>query len=1025
MSAPVSIQQALPFGVEEESTCRLIEELGKVCDELPLEEKILVAPSLMIGHQLVERLGLSGVRWINLRVETVWNLAHGWIGPELARGGFRLLSRAQALALVEQACAEVLRDGSYFGSLRDRPGLHRALQRSLDELRGAGLTPATLPESAFADPRKAVELREILRRYETSLSEGRFVDRPELLRRATEALASKRGSAAIYLLPDASDLSGLERRFLEGLAAGRVRLLMCDPATEWIGVGRSARIFRALGEENEVREVFRRLLAQGIPFDKAELLHTDSATYPPLVYELAAEHAVPCTFGGGIAASFTRPGRAALAFLDWVEREFEADTLRRALASGVLSLQRMAPSDASRLAVARALRDAGIGWGRDRHLACLDRSVRELTAPDERPAAEDPVDQARRDAFRSRRAAAVRVARRFIARALQLAPAEENGKIELQALACGARQFVEEFGRIAGELDATASTALQRLFAELEMLPPVRLHPERAAGRLAEAVRALHVAADRPRPGRLHVAEYRTGGWSGRAQTYLIGLDDAKHPGVERQDPVLLDDERRNINRVLAPVELSLGRDGPSEKTRALQACLARLRGDLTAGFSCWNVANLAAPGDRFPSPFLLELYRTAAGKPAADYTQLDRELPRPAGFVPGERLALDEVEWWLSRLESARAGGDAALLVRGFYPWLADGHRAEQQRDSPRFTEWDGQVGADPLLDPRISREPMSCSRIQTIGSCQYMYFLQYVLQVRPPDEIERDPTRWLDPMESGSLLHEVFRRFFEEMPGEDKRPVFDRDITSIESVAHDEIARWRIRIPPPSELAFGTQRDELLFACRTFLKIEEAHCADAGVIPRFFEVPFGMRPGSSSPIASAEAVEIPIAPRGSFLLRGSIDRIDQAADGSYHVWDYKTGNPYPYREELGLNGGRQVQYALYAMALEELLRRSGRLGAVKQSGYFFPGRKGQGQRFLRPLEPEETRTVLNSLFDTIAEGSFAHTTNPDDCRFCQYKAVCGGVDRATERAKGKDPDLAPPALRAFWQRYGPKADA
>jgi RecB family exonuclease len=1022
MGPSVSIQQPLPFGAEEESTCRLIEELGKICGELPLEEKVLVAPSLMIGHQIVERLGLSGVRWMNLRVETVWNLAHALVGPALARQGFRLLSRAQALALVEQACAEVLRDGSYFGSLRDRPGLHRALQRSLDELRGAGLTPATLPESAFEDSRKATELSEILRRYETSLTEGRFVDRPELLRRATEALASRTGSAAIYLLPDASELSGLEKRFLEGLAGGRVRLLACDAAAEWTGVGRSARIFRALGEENEVREVFRRLLTQGIAFDRAELLHTDAATYPPLVYELAAEHGVPCTFGGGIAATFTRPGRATLAFLDWIAGDFEADLLRQALAAGVLTLQRMAPSDASRLAVARALRDAGIGWGRSRHLPCLDRSLQELTRPDDR-VREDPEEEARVRAWRARKAAALRVARRFVARALELAPAEVNQTIELQALARGARQFVELFARIGGELDATASVALQKLFAELEMLPPVRLTPERAAGRLAEAVRALHVAADRPRPGHLHVAEYRSGGWSGRAHTFLVGLDDAKHPGVERQDPVLLDDERRHINRVLAPVELALGRDRPSEKTRAMQACLARLRGELTVGFSCWDVGNLAQPGDRFPSPFLLEIFRSASGRPAADYTQLDKELARPAGFVPGERAALDEVEWWLSRLESARAGGDAALLVRGFYPWLADGHRAEQQRDSPRFTEWDGRVGPDPRLDPRISREPMSCSRIQTIGSCSYMYFLKYVLKIRPPEEIERDPTRWLDPMEAGSLLHEVFRRFFEELPGEDKRPAFERDIGSLETVAEDEIARWRTRIPPPSELAFGAQREELLFACRTFLKIEEAHCAD--VMPRFFEVPFGMaRPGEISSIASADPVEIPLGSRGSFLLRGSIDRVDEDPAGGYHVWDYKTGNPFPYREELGLNGGRQVQYALYAMALEELLRRAGRPGVVKRSGYFFPGRKGQGQRFLRPLEPEETRTLLNSLFDSVAEGSFAHTTEKEDCRFCEYEMVCGGSDRATERARGKEPELAPPALRAFWERYGGKGD-
>ena len=66
-----------------------------------------------------------------------------------------------------------------------------------------------------------VVIREILRRYETSLVEGRFVDRSELLRRATEALASKTGSAAMYLLPDASDLSGLERFHLQRPPGGQ------------------------------------------------------------------------------------------------------------------------------------------------------------------------------------------------------------------------------------------------------------------------------------------------------------------------------------------------------------------------------------------------------------------------------------------------------------------------------------------------------------------------------------------------------------------------------------------------------------------------------------------------------------------------------------------------------------------------------------------------------------------------------------------------------------------------------------
>jgi hypothetical protein len=179
-------------------TSRLIEELARVCAEQPLDEKVLVAPSLPAGHTLVERLAREGHAWMNLRVETVRTLALHAVGPDLAGEGLRLLSRAQALALVEQACSETLTARSYFGLLRDRPGLHRALQKTLDELRAAGLEPEAIPVSAFTDSRKPREIRAVLARYGRLLAEGGFVDGLEVLRRA--AAAATEGTA-LYLLP--------------------------------------------------------------------------------------------------------------------------------------------------------------------------------------------------------------------------------------------------------------------------------------------------------------------------------------------------------------------------------------------------------------------------------------------------------------------------------------------------------------------------------------------------------------------------------------------------------------------------------------------------------------------------------------------------------------------------------------------------------------------------------------------------------------------------------------------------------
>jgi RecB family exonuclease len=147
---------------------------------------------------------------------------------------------------------------------------------------------------------------------------------------------------------------------------------------------------------------------------------------------------------------------------------------------------------------------------------------------------------------------------------------------------------------------------------------------------------------------------------------------------------------------------------------------------------------------------------------------------------------------------------------------------------------------------------------------------------------------------------------------------------------------------------------------------------------------------------------VEIVVAP-GRLLLRGKIDRIDQAEDGTFHVWDYKTGSAYSVQEGKGLRGGRQAQPALYAMAVEALLARAGTPGRVSTSGYFFPGVKGEGQRITVRVDAAETRDALSRLLDLAAAGLFPHAVSKEDCRFCEFDAICGGAERAAARGKAK----------------------
>ena len=615
---------------------------------------------------------------------------------------------------------------------------------------------------------------------------------------------------------------------------------------------------------------------------------------------------------------------------------------------------------------------------------------------------------------RARRLEAARRARDFVAAALELAPASAEAAGDLSDLAAGTRRFVARFAREADELDGAARTALETLFREFEELAPLTATGGGAAARLRDAVADLAVASDRPRPGRVHVAHYERGGFSGRRRTFLIGLDENRHPGRDLEDPVLLDEERLRINEALKSKVLPLGRQRPTEAASTLQACLARIEGELTASYSRYDVRRLSQASEPAPAPFLLEIHRRRSGRPEADYEDLAAALPAAAGFVPGPGAALDETEWWLARRESGMADPSAILAL---YPWLAQGDAAEAARAGDEFTIWDGRIaGGAPELDPRSNGTAFSASRVQALAQCPFAFFVRHVLGVESLAERDEEPGRWLNPLDRGTLLHEIFRDFFERITSAGEKPQRARHLEMLLRLADERLSEWRERIPPRSELAYSRDRDDVRFACRTLLRKEEEHCRD--VSPRFFEVPFG-RPrekrGGSGEIASAEPIEIALRAGRSFRLRGSIDRVDEAPDGSFHVWDYKTGSAFGIREGVGVRGGRQIQPALYALALETLLARAGRSGKVSRSGYFFPGRKGEGRRFALPLEPARARAVLDTLFDLVAAGMFPHASSTDDCRFCDLEPVCGGKRLAALRARAKLASSGDPALCAF----------
>ena len=127
-------------------------------------------------------------------------------------------------------------------------------------------------------------------------------------------------------------------------------------------------------------------------------------------------------------------------------------------------------------------------------------------------------------------------------------------------------RFVTERAPRAGRNDAYSRRALLRALAQLKgSLEQEQLaQTASSAGqdiwdRLAVLPGQLQVGGMGPRPGCLHAASIWAGGHANRSSLFVVGLDDLRFPGAERQDPLLLDRERQRLSEQLPTAITTLG----------------------------------------------------------------------------------------------------------------------------------------------------------------------------------------------------------------------------------------------------------------------------------------------------------------------------------------------------------------------------------------------------------------------------------------------------------------------------------
>ena len=308
--------------------------------------------------------------------------------------------------------------------------------------------------------------------------------------------------------------------------------------------------------------------------------------------------------------------------------------------------------------------------------------------------------------------------------------------------------------------------------------------------------------------------------------------------------------------------------------------------------------------------------------------------------YVPRNRVpqhAFSETDRLMARPEEFRCLPQAVAASNCWFDWLR-----------PEITPHDGLIRPDHPVIRTILERTQSARSLSMMLRNPLGFVWRYGLHWDAPES--GDDPLVLDALAMGNLVHQTLERALHTLEadgGLDKAS--EKQIADAVGAAVVEVSvSWEAEqaVPPPviwrrtleEVRALGNQA----FAFRD---------GSLGKARAYGEVPFGGAEHKSDgavPWDSKAPVEIPDT---GFRIRGYIDRLDISADGRQAlVRDYKTGR-VP-KDDIVLDGGRELQRCLYAFAIKALLGNEVTIGA----SLLYP----RDARDLRLDDPDSTLRIL-----------------------------------------------------------------
>jgi len=559
---------------------------------------------------------------------------------------------------------------------------------------------------------------------------------------------------------------------------------------------------------------------------------------------------------------------------------------------------------------------------------------------------------------------------------------------------------------------ALAHQALVRPDRVLRSLADLRPMSDVGPVSLEEARDVLHdrlVTLDWDPPARRYGRVFVGTPHQARGRTFRVvfvpGLAERVVPQRPREDPLLLDDRRRDIDAGLV-----LQDDRSSAERLLLKIAIGAASERLYLSYPRMDVAETRA---RVPSFYALDVMRAITGRvpdhrvlAANAAEEAGANLAWPAPQDPDQ--AIDDLEHDLAVLKPLLDARDPAS-VKGRAHYLLGLNEPLRRSVINRWargrTAWsgsDGLVKVTPAIEiaiakNRLGRRAYSLSALQRFSACPYQFLLATIHRLEPWDEPE--PLVRMDPLTRGSLFHKVQAEFLRAMDRAGELPLTVDRLSSaaqrLDTTLDQVATEYEEKLAPAIDQVWHDEIGELRRDLGIWLR---KLAGERAWIPKYFEFSFGLNDEGRDPRSLAASVVVD----GRFILRGSVDVIEhQAEQDIYRITDHKTGKNRS-NKDLIVGGGAVLQPVLYSAAIEQGLGVR-----VAEGRLFYCTTAGGFAEHSIPINDYTKRQGLEVLeiVDRAVEQGFLVAAPADRaCTWCDFRPVCGPREEERIRRKARE---------------------